>query len=151
MWGSWEFTQIAFANDDYRMANVYSTWLEPAKDPGDDLLCAIKFDCLDIVPLPFINAVLKDLAGLLEKDYGVQICTVQMPQNPNPGQHVLNVRRRRLGERTLHRTAELVAKLNYFARLTPRIFFRKTPFFGHIRLDSIPRPRSRGCFRYRWR
>ena len=93
VWGSWEFTQIAFASDNYLMANVYSTWLQPAKDPGDDMLCAIKFECLDRVPLPFVNTALKDLAALLERDYGVEICKVQLPPNPRSNEPpVLNVR-----------------------------------------------------------
>jgi len=80
VWGSWELTQIAFATDDYRMANVYGTWLQPAKDPGDDMLAAMKFECADFFSWwPGQKEFRKNVSELLKKDYDVEIFAVQMP------------------------------------------------------------------------
>ena len=79
VWGAWEHAQISFALDDYNAASFYTAWLEPAKDPGDDLLCAIQFETGDaLFWAPVQRATLMQKVELLRKDYGVEICAVQM-------------------------------------------------------------------------
>ena len=88
VWGTWEHAQISFALGDYNAANFYTAWLQPAKDPGDDVLGAIQFETGDLLFwAPAQRESLKKIAGLLRSDYGVEICRVQMPKEAG-----LNVR-----------------------------------------------------------
>ena len=87
IWGSWEHAQISFALDDYNAASFYTARLQPAKGPGDDLLCAIQFESGNaLFWAPAQREWLKRVAELLHNDYGVEICTVQM--RPDTGVNV---------------------------------------------------------------
>jgi S1-C subfamily serine protease len=93
VWGPWENAQISFALNDYNAAGFYMAWLQPARDPGDDILCAMKFECADLFSWwPGQRDVRRGFAELLKNDYGVEICGVQIP--PNLPVRVLNVRER---------------------------------------------------------
>ena len=90
VWGTWEHAQISFALGDYNAANFYTAWLQPAKDPGDDVLGAIQFETGDLLFwAPAQRESLKKIAASLRSDYGVEICRVQMPKQAG-----LNVRER---------------------------------------------------------
>ena len=87
IWGSWEHAQISFALDDYNAASFYTARLQPAKGPGDDLLCAIQFESGNaLFWAPAQREWLKRVAELLHNDYGMEISTVQM--RPDTGVNV---------------------------------------------------------------
>ena len=79
VWGTWEHAQIIFALEDYNTASLHTAGLVPGHDPGDDMLCAIKFQCGDkLFGSAIQRRMLKGIAESLASDYGVQVCTVQM-------------------------------------------------------------------------
>ena len=91
VWSLGEHAQISFAMDDYWAALIsYAVMAANRPDSVNELLGAVLFQAADFFSVP--DNSLKETAEWLRKVYGVQVCTVQLPDSASAGQQGLNAR-----------------------------------------------------------
>jgi S1-C subfamily serine protease len=93
VWSLGEHVQISFAMDDYGAAFISYVVMAGTR-PGsvNELMGAVVFETEDFLLVP--DNSLNETAEWLRKVYGVQVCTVQLPDSPSADLNVLNARQK---------------------------------------------------------